>query len=71
MADHEKVKKAIMDVTKQLIDQGLNGEEYLLVLQTLVAHVLVANDLRVKKIWLMNLNSDIRIRRMQKMKSLS
>jgi hypothetical protein len=61
--DREKVHKTMQDTTKLLLDAGLTGEEYLLVLQTLVAHVLTVNDISVKKVWLMNLNNDVRLRR--------
>ena len=66
--DREKVHKTMQDTTKLLLDAGLTGEEYLLVLQTLVAHVLAANDIRVKKIWLMNLNADVLARRKAQLK---
>lgn len=68
MVDKEKVHKALYDATKLLLDAGLTGEEYLLVLQTLTAHALAANDFKVKKIFLMNLNADVRVRRIEKMK---
>lgn len=68
MVDKEKVHAAIAATTKLLLEQGLTGEEYLLVLQTLVAHVLSANNIGVKKIWLLNLNADVRARRVEKMK---
>lgn len=61
--DQIKTHKAIEGVTKLLLDSGVTGEEYLLVLQTLVAHVLVANDIKVKRIWLANLNANVRTRR--------
>ena len=61
--DQTKVHSAIAATTKLLLDSGLTGEEYLLVLQTLVAHVLVANDVKIKRIWLANLNADVRTRR--------
>ena len=67
---NELVSKTLQETTKNLLDAGLNGEEYLLILQTLVAHVLAANDLGVKKIWLMNLNADVRVRRIEKMKTV-
>jgi hypothetical protein len=67
--DREKVHKAIADTTKNLLDASLTGEEYLLVLQTLVAHVLAANDFKVKKIFLMNLNADVLLRRKDKLKA--
>lgn len=69
MVDREKVHKTIHDATKLLLDSGLTGEEYLLVLQTLVAHALAANDLKVKKIFLLNLNADILARRLEKLKT--
>lgn len=62
-----KVHSAIAAVTKSLLDAELTGEEYLLVLQTLVAHVLVANDVKIKRIWLANLNADVRIRRIEQL----
>lgn len=68
MVNKEKIHASIHDATKLLLDAGLTGEEYLLTLQTLVAHALAANDLRVKKIFLANLNADIRARRIEKMK---
>lgn len=67
MVNQEKVRKAIGDTTKLLLEQGLSGEEYLLTLQTLIAHVLSANDVKVKKIFLMNLNLDVRARRIAKL----
>lgn len=61
--DQEKVNESIADTTKLLLDKGLTGTEYLLVLQTLVAHVMAANQPSVKKIFLLNLNADVRLRR--------
>lgn len=61
--DQEKVNETIAETTKLLLDKGLTGTEYLLVLQTLTAHVMAANPPSVKKIFLLNLNADIRLRR--------
>lgn len=61
--DKVKVNKAILDTAKLLMEQNISGEEYLLVLQSLVAHVLSVNAVKVKKIWLMNLNADVLARR--------
>lgn len=68
--DQQKVNQAIMDTTNSLIASGLTGEEYLMVLQTLAAHVLAANDSKVKKIFLMNLNADVRARRIKQCKQM-
>lgn len=68
MVNKETVNRAITNTTKSLLEAGLTGEEYLLTLQTLVAHALAANDLNIKKIFLMNLNADVRARRIEKMK---
>jgi len=67
--DQTKVHSTIVATTKLLLDAGITGEEYLLVLQTLVAHVLVANDLGVKRIWLANLNADVRARRIAQLEA--
>ncbi len=61
--DQTKVHSAIAATTKLLLDAGLTGAEYLLVLQTLTAHMMAANPPSVKKIFLMNLNADVRLRR--------
>ncbi len=63
-----KVHSALETTTKLLLDQGLTGEEYLLVLQTLVAHALAANPPSIKKIFLLNLNADVLARRKAQLK---
>ncbi len=66
--DQTKVHSALAGTTKMLLDAGLTGEEYLLVLQTLVAHALAANPPGVKKIFLLNLNADVLARRKEQLK---
>lgn len=67
MINVERANKAIGDIAKMLPEQSLTGEDYLFVLQTLVAHVLAVNPPRIKKIWLMNLNADVLARRKQQL----
>ncbi len=65
----QKMNNTMIAMAKLARDNGLTGDEYILILQTMVAQVLSENDKRLEHKFRENLRKDTLTRRLNRLKT--